>query len=44
MICRTCGEVLAGDGYTEVLHCPRVEGHCAEPDANPIHCEEDDES
>ena len=45
MICKTCGEEMEGDGYTVVIHCPNVEtyGMCIEPDANPVHCEDEGE-
>ncbi len=40
MICSNCGEALVGDGYSLVLHCPRVDvdGSGLEPDANPVYC------
>ena len=40
MICPNCGEALVGDGYSLVLHCPRVDvtGSGLEPDANPVYC------
>lgn len=44
MTCKTCGENLIGDGYTVVVHCPNTDPFDVEPDANPIHCEEEDES
>lgn len=43
IVCKTCGEHMDGDGYKVVLHCPHADEAqvaCAEPDANPIHCQE----
>lgn len=40
--CSLCGEYMEGDGYTVVLHCPNADEDqvaCAEPDANPIECQ-----
>lgn len=42
-ICKNCGEYMEGDGYQVVLHCPQADEDlvsCAEPDANPIECQE----
>jgi len=40
--CPVCGGHLLGDGYTDVVHCERVDltgpSYCFEPDAGPIHC------
>jgi len=42
MTCPTCGESLAGDGYTMALHCPNAEiGADIEPDAPAIYCKGD---
>ena len=44
MICKHCGEHMEGDGYKVVFHCPNADEErvsTAEPDANPIWCEED---
>lgn len=40
MICVNCGEKMAGDGYSTVIHCPRVDviGSDFESDANPVYC------
>lgn len=41
--CKTCGEIMEGDGYSYVLHCPYAkeeELECKEPDANPVYCTE----
>ncbi len=45
MQCKTCGESMEGDGYTVVLHCPNLDliGEGYEPDANPVHCTEEQE-
>lgn len=40
MICKTCGEVMSGDGYTSALRCPNVDASDREPDADPLHCTE----
>lgn len=42
MYCVTCGEVMCGDGYTRVIHCPNADEttyEFHEPDANPVHCQ-----
>lgn len=41
--CKTCDEIMEGDGYSYVLHCPyakeeEVDGK--EPDASPVYCTE----
>ena len=44
IVCKTCGEHMEGDGYKVVIHCPHAneaQVACAEPDANPIHCQEE---
>ena len=43
MNCKVCGEQMEGDGYTVVVHCPRVDVIGIEPDCNPVYCETDDE-
>ena len=43
MNCKVCGEQMEGDGYTVVVHCPRVDVSDIEPDCNPVYCETDDE-
>lgn len=43
MNCKVCGEQMEGDGYTVVVHCPRVDVSVIEPDCNPVYCETDDE-
>lgn len=40
--CSNCGEFLIGDGYSVVLHCPNADVDGFEPDANPVHCSEQD--
>lgn len=43
IVCKTCGENMDGDGYKSVIHCPQADEDqvsCAEPDANPIECQE----
>lgn len=43
MTCKNCGECMEGDGYTRVVHCPNaLDTDHVEPDANPIHCTDDD--
>lgn len=42
MLCATCGERMDGDGYTSALHCPNVNAYDREPDASPLHCEEEE--
>jgi len=40
MHCKDCGGVMAGDGYTTVLHCENVDviGEGYEPDSKPVFC------
>lgn len=39
MTCPDCGELMDGDGYTLVLHCPNADDYDdREPDANPVYC------
>lgn len=42
MSCSVCGGKMLGDGYTEVLHCERIESSGIEPDAMPRECEGDE--
>ena len=47
IVCSICGEHMDGDGYAVVLHCPNADEDqvaCAEPDANPIECQEMDDA
>lgn len=43
MNCKDCGEQMEGDGYTTVVHCPRVDVSDITPDFDPVYCEADDE-
>lgn len=38
MICKDCGEIMVGDGYTSPIHCPELDADGLEPDANPLYC------
>lgn len=42
MYCKDCGEVMEGDGFSVVVHCPNADflfWYDKEPDASPVHCE-----
>lgn len=42
MICKKCGEVMEGDGYSFALHCPNAkesDWDSNEPDAKPVECD-----
>lgn len=43
LCCKNCGERMEGDGYQVVYHCPNVDAEGYEPDANPIHCDGNEE-
>ncbi len=38
--CKNCGDIMEGDGYTVVLHCPSIDviGSGVEPDGEPVYC------
>lgn len=38
--CPFCGEFLAGDGHSQVMHCPDTQADydSFEPDASPVYC------
>lgn len=44
--CKDCGEVMEGDGYSYVCHCPYAPEHTYDtlaPDDNPVSCGFDEE-
>lgn len=42
MHCKNCGEVMEGDGWDVVVHCPNADDYMyVEPDADPVYCTTD---
>lgn len=42
MICSVCGEEMAGDGFSNPIHCPNADEmdyQSNEPDCNPVECD-----
>lgn len=40
--CKDCGEIMEGDGFSVVVHCPNADflfWYDKEPDAAPVQCD-----